>query len=469
MLTGDRLTADSITLNYEPDGNTLVRFHSSTTPIRYLCGPIGSGKSTAATWEVCYFIPTMLKELYGITKSRWAIVRNTYSELLDSTMKTVLEWFPWGHMYKQERRYELSYNGMEIELFFRACDRPEDTKKFKSFEITGYWVEEASEVSYEIKKILKSRIGRFPPKKEWPLREPLRFGIETSNPPDIESRDYEIFFGSKKLENHEGFWQKPGENLKNLRENYYEDLRRDYADDPDWIERYIEGKPGVRLVGKNVYNNFRFDFHVSKTPIQWLGDRYTIYRGWDNTGNRPACVIGQIPIPGMLQIMRERWDDRSGIIDFAERVQAECNALYPNATYVDWGDPAGEAHFSKHNGGLTSNAQMMRDIGINIMPSIQEFDVRRESVEILLRTIIQGEPALQIDPSCTRLINGFLGGYGYKRLGNMDIFQKKPFKNSYSHVHDALQYLAARLFANKTMKRARKVKKNRSGVTGYGG
>ena len=47
-----------------------------------------------------------------------------------------------------------------------------------------------------------------------------------------------------------------------------------------------------------------------------------------------------------------------------------------------------------------------------------------------------------LDNRCLNLKKGFNGGYYYRRLqtsGNR--YDEKPFKNRYSHVHDALQYM----------------------------
>jgi hypothetical protein len=459
----------SLTLNYYPDV-TLALFHQDESAFRCIVGPRGSGKTTTALWEMCYFIPKMLKEKYGVNRSKWIVLRNTYVQLIDTTQRSIFEWFDptyFGRYYKQEKRFVLNYDGMEVELLFRSCDRPDEVRQFKSLELTGYWIDESCEVADAIKLMLKSSIGRFPRKEEWPGGDTLRFGIETTNPMDIDSKDYQNFFGATKLENHKGFWQTPGENLIHLRPGYYDDLRKDYANDPDWVERYIEGKPGVTRVGKDVYGTFSYKYHVSTDPLAWPDKKFTIYRGWDNTGNTPACVACYVPSPGIIHILREFYDDHSGIVDFAEHVNIECKMIWPNAEYIDWGDPAGETQFSSNRagGGLTSNAKLMRDAGIEVRSSVDHFEPRRESVDYMLRQQYRGEPALLIDPTCNRLLNGFLGGYGYKEKNG--IFSERPVKNKYSHVHDALQYVVVKL-ANYRKPKPKKKKTSRM-AAGYGG
>jgi hypothetical protein len=209
------------------DAETLDEFHRSGAQIRCIVGPVGSGKTSAAAWECFYYIPYLLFKEYGIKHSRGVIVRNTYSELIDTCLDSVRnEWFTWGSWEAQRRIYRVQYpEGIEIEALFRSCDRPEDIKKFKSLQITWYWIDESIEVKDEIKKMLKNRIGRYPKKC------PVRFGIETTNPPSITHPTYTQFQWNRPppgpvpkgqpLENHHGFWQKPGENSKYLRPGYY--------------------------------------------------------------------------------------------------------------------------------------------------------------------------------------------------------------------------------------------------------
>ena len=429
---------------------TLRQFHGCETAIRCIVGPVGSGKTTAASWELCYYIPMHLFKKYGIKTSRWVVLRSTYRELEDTTKKTITWWFDFGKESAQDNTITLKFPDWTVEILFRSCDRPGDVAKFKSLELTGYWIDESIEVPEEVKLMLKNRIGRFPPKC------PVRYGIETTNPPDIEDPTYHQFkwltsvpgpvAENKPLENHYGFWQPPRENDANLRPGYYTDLIKDYQGNRDWIERYVMGRPGITMHGRVVFNNFNRDMHVSKEPLEFVGKR--LYFGWDNTGNCPAAVVGYIPSAGMFHVLREYHTERMGIVDFGNYVLADRNSRWPGIEFFDYADQAGESGFSKSGGGLTSNAQMMRELGIEVVPSEQNWEARRESVEFQLGRLVGGNPAFLIDPSCRRLINGFLGGYCYPEIGATGYHRDSPEKNKFSHVHDALQYLMAALLRN---------------------
>ena len=73
---------------------TLTRFHMSDAFVRGVRGPYNSGKSTGMCWEVFRRASRQEKDAKGKRRTRWLVVRNTYRELEDTTIKTWLDWFP---------------------------------------------------------------------------------------------------------------------------------------------------------------------------------------------------------------------------------------------------------------------------------------------------------------------------------------------------------------------------------------
>ena len=93
--TPDRPTTNrpTIDLNYVASP-TASRFHASNAYVRGILGPVGSGKSVACIWEMLKRSMEQAQAPDGLRYTRWLVVRNTYGELLNTTMKTFDEWFP---------------------------------------------------------------------------------------------------------------------------------------------------------------------------------------------------------------------------------------------------------------------------------------------------------------------------------------------------------------------------------------
>jgi len=202
--------------------------------------------------------------------------------------------------------------------------------------------------------------------------------------------------------------------------------------------------------GKTVYPEFDQKQHVSAQPllplaVEGVKRGQQILRGWDNTGLNPACIVTYINSIGQWYWIKEFCGFDMGIVDFAEMVHLWCAQSFPAKTrYRDIGDPAGRIRDTLKG----SPADYIRKaIGISIEDGIQTYKIRREGVAGRLTKTVQGKPALLIDPTeCPIVLAGFLGGYCYQEIGETGIFKPEPMKNKYSHIHDAAQYLATRLF-----------------------
>lgn len=86
--------------------------------------------------------------------------------------------------------------------------------------------------------------------------------------------------------------------------------------------------------------------------------------------------------------------------------------------------------------------------GIAIEPGMQTLAIRLESVRRPLRTLLDGaEPGFVLHPRCATLRRALMGGYQYRRMQvSGERYADRPEKNRWSHVMDALQYAATRLF-----------------------
>lgn len=108
---------------------SVVGFHNSHAQVKALCGPVGSGKTSAACFEVYFALQEAQEPL------PWLIARESYRQLHDSTRRTWEYWFGACSRYlKSDERMlvtVLNVFGETLvhELDFRHARRPEEDRK----------------------------------------------------------------------------------------------------------------------------------------------------------------------------------------------------------------------------------------------------------------------------------------------------------------------------------------------------
>lgn len=379
----------------------------------------------------------------GVRKTRWAIIRNTYQQLKDTSLKTFLQWLPtpyFGKWSVSNNSYLIKQDKLEIEILFRALDRAEQMKNLLSLELTGAWVNEAREIPWEIIQALQGRVGRYPNKNEggasW-------FGIfMDTNPPDTDSWWYRLF-EEQKPSNCAIFKQPSGldkeaENIVNLPKNYYQNLLNSLSTEQQKI--YIQANYGSIFSGKAIYPEYNDNIHCFEfTP----NPEFVVYRGWD-FGLTPACILSQLDALGHWYIFEEYVEDNMAIDSFSDKIIHHCKQNYAKFKFIDYGDPSGNARVQTD---AKTCFEILQSKNIIINPSPQDNYIRIEAVKKALTTRLNDKPIFILHPNCKILRKGFLGGYRYKKIANYkDIYTEKPEKNSYSHIHDALQYIATVIF-----------------------
>lgn len=431
---------------------TIKRFSQSRKFIRGLMGPFGSGKSTGCVIELVKW--GMRQHLVnGQRRARFAVIRNTYKQLEDTTIRTLHEWIPpssFGKYLKDEHTYLINRLDpeLEIEILFRALDRPEHISNLLSLELTGAWVNEAREVPWAIIKALQGRVDRFPSMKDGGA---VDAGIILdTNPPDDESWWYELF-EEKRPDNCEVFKQPGGrtaqaENRPNLSERYYDNLAS--GADSDFVKVYVDGLYGYVKEGKPCYPDYNDALHCAEVePVKGV----KIKRGWD-FGLTPACIFTQLRPEGRFVVFDELIAEDIGIGTFADAVLRHSAERYDGYEFEDYGDPAGEQSSAMtHDKDEKTCFDILTGKGIRIQASEQNLTIRLESVKKPMNTLLAGKPQMQLHPRCKKLRKGFQGRYQYKRIkvaGSQERFHEEPDKNEWSHPHDGLQYVAVKVFGN---------------------
>lgn len=453
---------------YTPPGPVAAKFLNSEAFIRGIRGPIGSGKSTACVMEILARSKDQAPNSQGKRQTRWGVVRNTFPELKTTTIKTWEQWVPlhFGHWRDQgPPTHTITDGDLEMEVMFLALDRPDDVKKLLSMELTGAWINEAREVPKAILDALTGRVGRYPPKRDG---GPTWSGIiMDTNSPDpthwwaksADFADEEERIKQEELEKQliemgalapgtkliEFFTQPPAvlqgdkpnpnaENLTNLPTGYYLKAMANKKD--DWIKVYIRNEYHYVVDGKTVYDAYRGNLH---TRAYSFIPHWPIDIGMD-FGLTPAAVFSQRSPMGQVRVHSELVATRLGAKSFAREIKTHLGMRYPNCKIGHiFGDPSGEG------GGNDDESvyKLMASEGVIAKPaSTNDPSVRIEAVNTLFGLLIDGEPALVINPECIELHKACAGGYHYRRIqiSSELRYDEKPNKNMSSHVAEALQY-----------------------------
>jgi hypothetical protein len=218
-------------VNYKPS-KTGLKFHrDKKSKVRLIKGPVGSGKSVACVNEV-FDIARKQRAVKGYRKSRWAIIRKTEPELKTTTIKTWEDWF--GIFGKTKYTSPISFllevpmtDGtlVQCEILFISQPDKASIEKLKSLELTGAYINEASELSKESFDLLTTRITRYPAKRDGGANW---FGIiMDSNSFDETHWLYKLFYTDKPA-SYALFDQPPA-----LQAHYDQDKNISYSFHPD--------------------------------------------------------------------------------------------------------------------------------------------------------------------------------------------------------------------------------------------
>lgn len=439
---------------YDYDGcPTLADFAKSDAFMRGIVGPFGSGKSSASVIEVARRGRNQAPLVDGKRRTRFAVIRNTFPQLQDTTMKTFFDWMPpkhFGDYVAGEHTYYIrrwGNIGIEIEVMFRALDTPESVRKLLSLDLTGAWVNEAREIPWQIIEAVQGRVGRYPSQRDG---GPTWHGVwMDTNPPDVESEWYKFF---EETEHPPGFarvFRQPSglspeaENLSNLPggRKYYSNLAVGKA--KNWVDVYIHGRYGFVQSGKAVFPEFIDQIHTKEIePIPGL----PVYRGFD-FGLTPACSFSQVLPDGRWLVFDELYSESSGIEAFADAVVRYSSSVFEKQPkFIDIGDPAGMQRAQTDE---RTCFGIMHAMGIEIEPGIQTMAMRLEAIRKPLTTMVGGMPQFVLHPRCKVLRKAFLGLYRYRRMRvTGERYTDQPEKNQVSHIMDSLQYQATRIFAS---------------------
>ena len=434
-------------LNYTPP--TSVRGFLTSEPfISLIVGPVGSTKTTAGIMKIAYHAKQMAKCRDGVRRSRAIWVRNTREQLRDTSIPDVLRWFPDGQAgsyMKSEYKFILKFDDVECEILFRGLDDSNDVRRLLSLQASFGILDEFREINPDIFNALQGRLGRYPSKLDNTVGCVTDDGRSNAhiwgmtNPPDMDTF-WERYL-SEPPANAECFFQPSGLSqeadwIEFLPDGYYENLAEGKSE--DWVDVYINAKFGKSLSGQPVFRAFDRDMHVADKALNYIKlSTNPLVIGMD-FGLTPACTISQIDPMGRFLTYACLTSDGMGTLRFCrEKLKPMLANRFPGMPVLVIGDPAGQQRAQTDE---RSVFDILKAEGFRVVAAKTNSVVARLSaVDKLLTRVVDGKPAMLIDPECRDLINALRGGYRYKVKSSGDV-EDKPEKNKYSHIADAFQY-----------------------------
>lgn len=434
---------------------TVARFLDSNAFARVVVGPIGSGKSSGCIMEIVRRALEQAPGPDGIRHTRFAVIRNTYPELRDTTRKTFEQWVPpeLGVWHKQEFSFRIRFDDVDCEVLFRALDRPDDVKKLLSLELTGAYFNELREIPKEIWDMTQGRVGRFPSKKDggasW-------FGVWGDTNPYHEGHWLDEL-AEEAPEGFEMYRQPSGlspeaENVENLPAGYY--ARLCAGKDAKWISVYVEGKDATGDEG-SVFGDLLEAVKRRGGFDPFEHDTDQVHTHWD-LGHGDATAI---------------WFWRIGPygVDVIDHYQSHGRALSHYFGVLDTWETEKGYSYVRHHLPHDARAKTLQT-GMSVQELCQEhWGSHRVEVTPALaisdtitaaRWLLEREgygavdeklkgPLLRFHPRCRvqhddRDIDGLkaLRGYKWKWDDVRKVYSREPLHDWASHTSDAFRYLA---------------------------
>lgn len=182
-------------------------------------------------------------------------------------------------------------------------------------------------------------------------------------------------------------------------------------------------------VKNRVFRNFQ---EIHKKTLSFIHDRKVI-RSWDFGYHCPACLFIQKDSDDCLLVLAEEVGREDLLVDFARRVLARGEELFPGAQFEDICDPAGAQRSDKS---AQTSIEILNSLGIYPYYGRSNIQDGIELIRMKLSARMGDKPGLMVDRSCVKLIEALEGGYRYISERSELPFEEHPYED----VVDCLRY-----------------------------
>ncbi|KKM99165.1 hypothetical protein LCGC14_1150670 [marine sediment metagenome] len=236
----------------------------------------------------------------------------SYPQLRDTTMRTVFEWFPQGKRHVQESRYVLRWpisdpgsrhegSELEVEILFRACDRPDDIDNFNAVLNAIFQIlRRGGKSDLDARRIAEDAAREVSRSNLTQIRGQMRsvLGVD-------------VFFGEPRLQALlEDFAAANAKRITSIPEQYLDDVegivhrglrsgRRAADIAEEFIQRFGIAKSKAEFIARNELSSLNAD--LTRDRQQALGIEEYIWRTSRDERVRPSHA--------RLEGSKHSWDD----------------------------------------------------------------------------------------------------------------------------------------------------------------
>lgn len=388
--------------------------------------------------------------------------RRHSTDLEDSTQRDFLNLF--GHMGKfspKRKSFKFYIDGQQhAEVIFRHLD---DMQSLTNMNLSGFWIDQAEEVSEEAFDFLVGRIRRPVKRREgfitynpnghdWIWRKFIKkIGKDGKNLSN--ASDYSVVIASTL------------ENKQNLPEDYVKGL---LAMPKDWVKRFVQGSHDV-FAGQ-IFDEFNPSIHVLPQPFQ-IPNTWERFRSIDHGQNNPtSCHWYAVDFDGNIFVYQEYYQEKDVVSNHVKMINEMSQTRNTNGDIIKDHysytiiDPSTHAKTKEKDGYRFSVADEYLDAGIATIAGQNDVLAGINRVKEYLRIDperyhpfikvdgepIKGAPRVFIFPQCENLIEE-LGQYKWKSYSGMalgnndkDEIKEAPVKRKDHAVDDFRYFIMSR-------------------------
>lgn len=452
----------------------------------WIVGAFGSGKTTANFFKLVWLAKQQVPGRDGVRRTSAVVVRNTASQLVDTTIKSWNLWFKDGEAGKwlaTPKNFILRFDDVECEVMFRPLDTPDDVERVLSLEVTFAIIDEFVQIPRAIVEALSGRVGRYPSEKDGGA---TNWGIWGSSNTDTEDCWwYEYLYKSPEVSHYSGgAWETPderkarllasgleetidprviayflqpgglspgAENLDHLPggRNYYVNLAKGKSD--AWRKQFIDAEWGFSAAGKPVISSFEPARHVALQPLKF-NPLIPLVIGLDPGVTCSAFIFTQMDLWGRLLVFGELIQEGMGASRLIEeRLKPYLRLRFPQARVIISPDPAANNRSQTDERSVVDVFKKHYEVKVE---TNNQLPIRLEAIDHFTTRSVEAGPALLIDPKhCPILIRALKGGWRWE-MNKKEVLKSVVEDNIYSHPGDSLGY-AARYHYRLTEKEAR--------------